>query len=297
MPLTQVGKWNKIPKEMMPELPADGTVVSFRITNEFIIEPDGEKRLPMSYIFPTTSSFIDPKTNEVIPICIIDSTNDKGEINSVHKIRFSPQRSAGHYNITIGSSAEANDEYRYLMLCSELAGNENAVFGAEVKFELVNVRQNAERSRQERQRQFGAINHAMALKDNELTDIALILGINPDGDILQIRDLIETYAENNPKDYMKKVQDEDGVYIALINNAMRLDVVYNNNGTIRWRIGDVKIFDLSANENLLIPEEFVNYVKREKSAAVMVEKLKEYVGKANAKKSAGKGKKAQASEE
>jgi hypothetical protein len=291
MPLQELGKWNKIRPELLPELPADGTVVSFKVNNIMITELDGEKRYPMSYVFPTTSSFIDPETNEIIPIGIIESTDDSGLVPRFRKIRFSPQLQAGSYHVVIGSSEFANDEYRYLMLASEREGNDNAVFGANAKYSLVDNKKTATIESKQRRAKYEAINFAMNVKDTELIDTALILGISPDLDIIEIRNQIEAYAESHPKDFLAKVKDEDGMYIALINNAMRLNITYNSGGTIKWVMGDAKIFELTQDNPLLIPEEFVRFVKLEKQGAMIVDKLKELCEKASKKQTAGRPKK------
>ena len=114
MSLQQAGKWNNIPKELMPELPEAGSTVVFNIKDVQFTDIEGKPRFRQWCTLPSTSSFLNPKTKEIIPIALIRSTNERGEVDSFKKLDFQPFKTAGTYQITIGASEDDNDTYRFL---------------------------------------------------------------------------------------------------------------------------------------------------------------------------------------
>lgn len=292
MSLQQAGKWNNIPKELIPELPEAGSTVVFNIKDVQFTDIEGKPRFRQWCTLPSTSSFLNPKTKEIIPIALIRSTNEKGEVDSFKKLDFQPFKTAGTYQITIGASEDDNDTYRFLMLASEREGNELATHNAVTRYALLDVKADAEKEIAARNLKFGAINHAMNMTDADLVEAALVLGISDTTDLKVVRNEVSKYAEQNPKDFMSKVNDEDKALTALIKKALDLGIVYRKEGVLRWKIGDLKIIDLSADEDIVIPREFVRFAKVEQHGDLTVANLKKEI-ETSQKKTARAAKKAE----
>jgi hypothetical protein len=275
--LKQVGKWNNIPKELLPKLPEQGTRVTFNLKNVKFDDLEGKTRFVEWFTFPSSSSFVNPKTGQVIPIALIKETGDYDDVLNFHKINCRPSKTNGTYSIVINESELGDDIYTFLMLASEREDNEYSVVNATPKYVLYDMQADAEREVAERDAKFGAIAHAMNLKDSELIEVALVLGINDTSNLKVVRNEVAKRAEQNPKDYMNKVNDEDKALTALIKKALSLGVVYNKEGVLRWKKGDIKIFELSENDDIVIPREFVRFARVEVQGDLTVQSLKKEI--------------------
>ena len=287
--LRKAGKYNNIPAKLLPELPSNGTVVTFKFVNLFENTLNGEKRYADSHIFPTTSQFVDPETSEIVQIALVESVNGIGEPERTKKIRCSPQKDGGVYSITIGSNADSNDIYRYFMLMSENKSNLLRLPTVDAQVELVDNVGAAEKRNEERRKKREAMDFALALEDNQLEDIALVLGISPELSIGELRDGIEAYAEMNQKDFLLKVKNEDASIIAVIKNALRLDVVKIDGSALYFAEGMSKICDLAQPDKVSVPGEFVSFAKLKAQGPAVVAKLRELCDEKIAKANKGKG--------
>lgn len=275
--LRKVGKWNNIPTELLPKMPEQGTTVTFNLKNVRFDDLEGKTRFVEWFTFPSSSSFINPKNGQVVPIALIKETGDRDEVISFHKINCRPSKTNGTYSVVINESELGDDIFTYLMLASEREENELAVVNANPKYVLYDMQADAEREVAERDAKFGAIAHAMNLKDAELVEVALVLGINDTSNLKVVRNEVAKRAEQNPKDYMNKVNDEDKALTALIKKALSMGVVYNKEGVLRWKKGDIKIFELSENDDIVIPREFVRFARVELQGDLTVQSLKKEI--------------------
>jgi hypothetical protein len=107
--------------------------------------------------------------------------------------------------------------------------------------------------------------------------VALVLGINDTNNLKVVRNEVAKRAEQNPKDYMNKVNDEDKALTALIKKCLSLGIVYNKEGVLRWKKGDIKIFELSENDDIVIPREFVRFARVEVQGDLTVQSLKKEI--------------------
>lgn len=295
MQLKKVGKWNDIPSYMLPEMPPMGTKVVFKIHNIEFTDADGVKRLNQSFSFPATSAIYDEKSRRTIPIGIVVDSDSKGENITFHKMSVRPNATAGTKTIEIGTSVLGDAEYVYLMLCSNRKDNPYATAHAEVLYELQDVKADFLKASKERREKNAAFAHVMALKDSDLADIAILFGITETADLDMVRAQLETIAFDNPTDYMSRVNDDDKEIFAIIKQAFSLGLVYRKGIELRYKTPDVKIIDLSADSDALIPQEYARYIKGHMQGDKILAVLREQV-KDSGRKKGGRPPK-QASEE
>ncbi len=278
--LREVGKFNKIPKELLPQLPPAGTVVAFNIS-QFTLDK-GIKRFSEHLTLKPQSAFVHPETNEIIPIALISSTDDKGSVATFFKIVTHPQRNGGCYRLTIGHDENSNDIYRFMMLSSQNGSNTMRMESEDIVYTYHDAIGDAQANSAARKAKREALVFVDKLKDTELNDIALILDI-PTGDPDVMRDAIEDYADKDPMGFMVKVNNDDAEITALIKKALKLDVVYRDDVDLRWRKDNSKIFVLSDSNSAVIPQEFVNFTKTRQQGVAIIGIMKELVLTADAK--------------
>jgi len=277
MSLRKIGKWNNIPEYLLPEMPEAGTTVIFKLYNTTFKDIDGKEHFVRSLSLPSTSVVYDDKTKKTIPIGIITDTDDRGEHPVFHKFFLEPYKTAGTHSILIGSSELADQEYVYLMLASFRAKNENAAANSTPLFELYDAKENFVKKSKEISEKAAAYAHVGGLKDSDLADIAILFGIEDTSDLEMVRAQIVMFADGDPKEYMKRIGDEDKEILATIKLALKEGLVYRRDAELRMKSPDVKIVDLSSENDALIPQEYARFIKGHAQGDKMLALLKEQV--------------------
>jgi len=277
MSLRKIGKWNDIPDYLLPEMPEQGTTIVFKLYNTTFKDIDGKEHFVRSLSLPATSTVYDPKTKKTIPIGIITDTDDKGEHPTFHKFYLEPYKTAGTHNIVIGSSEITDSEYVYLMLASMRANNENASANSTPLYELYDAKENFVKKSKEISEKAAAYAHVGGLKDSDLSDVAILFGIEDTSDLEMVRAQIVMFADGDPKEYMKRIGDEDKEILATIKLALKEGLVYRRDAELRLKSPDVKIVDLSSANDALIPQEYARFIKGHAQGDKMLALLKEQV--------------------
>lgn len=274
MALKKVGIYNDIPKEFLPELPEAGTVVTFKAALTIIDTNDNTISYQNMVVLPVTSSFRNPNTGEAIKIGLVHEVDNSGNIIGRTWHTFEPRKTSGLLVITIGLSEEMDTLYQYLMLASFVGTNPYRYKNEPIILNLVDYKKEASSKRENRSVLVKALNAAMDVADEDLIEKCMLLGINSKLDPEQIRNEMEEMATADPAGFLAKINDQDAALIACVNNAMSLGVLVKDGVAIKWADGGVALFELTQDDELLIPSEFCQFIKNEKAGAKLVSKIK-----------------------
>ena len=118
--------------------------------------------------------------------------------------------SAGVLTI-IGGSSKNQEKFEFLESCNENESNPNRNTEVQARFALINNKEKARIARSIRKEKRTAANKAENLKINELYRVAIGIGyLEPDKmEEEALRDVIESYAEANPIEFLTKVENPD----------------------------------------------------------------------------------------
>lgn len=274
MALKKVGIYNDIPEEFLPKLPEAGTVVTFKAALTIIDTNENTISYQNMIVLPVTSSFRNPKTGEAIKIGLVHEVDNSGNITGRTWHTFEPRKTSGLLVITIGLSEEMDTLYQYLMLASFVGTNENRYKNEPIILNLVDYKKEAASKRENRSVLVKALNAAMDVADEDLTEKCMLLGINSKLTNEEIRNAMEEMASADPAGFLTKINDQDAALIACVNNAMALGVLVKDGVAIKWADGGVALFELTQDDELLIPSEFCQFIKNEKAGAKLVTKIK-----------------------
>lgn len=302
----QAGIYNNFPKDFnWPKLPPEGTVVKFKILAEpsnQIVNGKIAKRYPAMFTLPPVVTIYDSETQANFQACIVLKTDKDGNIDSVHKTRFNAHATNGYFYFTIGKSPVEDAAYMLYLMASERKRQESEIddpypdasFGVTPIYEMINEVSIAQRKKESLAKKYAAFNHAQNLKEEELRDVAILLGMPDKADVDVLRASIMEYADMYPKDYLLRVNDEDKFYKQLCLKALSSNLLHVDGHFIKFT-SDNRIFVTMTTDNpAKAPDEFANHIKTNKAAEAMVEVIKKMIDEHEGKqksKSVGRPKK------
>lgn len=275
MLLKKVGIYNDIPKEMLPPIPDGNPAVVFEFQNFYIDPQSGSRRWPEYDTIKPKSEFVNPETNEVIPIALIKSSDKEGNNIACHKVVVSPQSYGGTFVLQLGT-AENNDIYRFMLLSSQNGSNPNRVANEPILYAVQDLKAKAVENSTERKKRREAIIFIDGMKDADLQQIALVLDLSTSSDVEVLRDAIEEYAEKQPVKFLEAVKSKDKDIIEVVKKAIKLGVMYRDGSSLKWE-GAGEVVPLTAPNDSVVVEEAVHYIKTRAHGDAIVNMAREKV--------------------
>jgi hypothetical protein len=124
-----------------------------------------------------------------------------------------------------GDRAEDQDMYTFMMLSNRRSENEHRDPSFELVYEKVDNKKKAEAQRRQRNAVIEAGKFASRMEDDDLIDFAASMGWDETRDIAEVRDDVEQFAIDNPKEFMDAVNNKMTQYKALVKRAVSKGVV------------------------------------------------------------------------
>lgn len=225
--LKKVIHYNSISKELKDTVPPlkKGQNVTFKC---YRIKPDttSPRKFSGPYMLnvPVIDTIWDEGQGTFTEIAFADQqSTSKGDSIAVFRtIKFV----APLGEITLRGGV-ANDEYMYyyMMLSNHRGDKEGRDDRKEAIYHLVNKEAEAKSKRKERSLKKDALDKAYNMSDEEVKDFVAATGGNDRAAIDVCRDYVESWADKDPSDFMKKANDMSAQLKATIKRALDEEVI------------------------------------------------------------------------
>lgn len=274
MALKKLGVYNDFSDELkkLIALPKKGTQISYRFLDIYEDPMSGQSYYKAKLKIPPFSKCFDPGKNEWVEIGLVSGVDQFGNPipNRVRRVWASPQENAGMLHITIGNSQD-DELFQYLELASFNAANPNRDEEVHSILERVNFEAEAKENRQALRMKRDALIKAAALSKEEVYNLTLLLGYDTELSEEEMRFNIEDYAENEPEDFMERINDKQVGIKALVAQAIVLDVAYVSveESKLKWTDSDGDIMKLADLEDDMVYEQFADFIDKKKQVAVL----------------------------
>lgn len=274
MALKKLGVYNDFSDELkkLIALPKKGTQISYRFLDIYEDPMSGQSYYKAKLKIPPFSKCFDPGKNEWVEIGLVSGVDQFGNPipNRVRRVWASPQENAGMLHITIGNSQD-DELFQYLELASFNAANPNRDEEVHSILERVNFEAEAKENRQALRMKRDALIKAAALSKEEVYNLTLLLGYDTELSEEEMRFNIEDYAENEPEDFMERINDKQVGIKALVAQAIVLDVAYVSveESKLKWTDSDGDIMKLADLEDDMVYEQFADFIEKKKQVAIL----------------------------
>lgn len=192
---------NQISKELEEslDLPKGKKTVRFRLINVKFNESTGRWEGPFSKNIKSKFSIEDEKTGEYIDCAYLkavrgDGTYDLGEIEFM--------KTAG-FELKLHARPEDIEVAKILSLHPNNADNAKR-YNAEPIFEVIRPEKTASEKRKLRGMKQDALAVAMEMTDEQIRAFAVSINKDPKADIEVLREIVESYAEKKPMEFVER---------------------------------------------------------------------------------------------
>ena len=239
-------------------------------------------------MLPCFSRFFDKTNNQWVEIGMVSGVDSYGNPLSdrIRREWVEPQANSGYLNITIGS-AQADELFQYLELCSFNLSNPNRDESIHAILERVDFEAEAREARNELKSKMEAIKVAGNIAKEDLPRISALLGFPLEGTEEEIRFNIESFAHEESEDFMYRMTDKLVDIKSFISLALEKDVVYidEDDRKLKWSDskGDImRLVDLEVDE---VIEAYAKWASKDKSGKDVHEELLSLLAKPKIKQS------------
>jgi hypothetical protein len=225
--LKKVLHFNNVSKELLDSIPKlkRGEIRTFKSLS---IKPDHKN--PRKFVGPYIDNILckdiiwDEAKQEYVEIAFVDQTlTNKGDAVPVFKtIKFV----APNGEVTVrGGSAEDEYKYYFLMLTNQNISNANRDASKPASFKLVDIESEKKQSRGKRNKTLDALNKAVSMTPDEVRDFVAATGSNEKQPLEVLRDIVESWAEKDPEDFLKRTLDPEVATKATVRRALDHDII------------------------------------------------------------------------
>ena len=292
MALKRLGVYNDFSDELkkLIALPKKGTQISYRFLDTYYDPMSGGTFFKAHLKIPPFSKCFDPGKNEWVEIGLVNGIDSYGNPipNRIRRVWVSPQENAGMLHLTIGNSQD-DELFQYLELASFNKANTNRDEEIHPILERVNFEAEAKENRQALRMKRDALIKAAALSKEEVYNLTLLLGYNTELSEEEMRFNIEDYSENDPEEFMARINDKQIGIKSLAAQAIALEDAYVDveSRKLKWSDSDGEIMKLADLEDDMVYEQFADFIEKKKQVAIL-DQMNKLVDAKLAKKKAKK---------
>lgn len=236
--LKRIGEYNNIPKELLPKLPAPGTIAEFQYLETIVdmVAKEGKeyRSYPMHRVIPATCTF--RATNgDWYPIGMVDQitkdpkTGQESIVSNYSILSREPKKERGVLKIVIGSSSVTDALFQYLLLSDFVKdspyNNDAVPSSGSYMFRYIDREADARKEIEEDDQRREAESIAIGLEDHQLKEVAYILGIDGNLSPIQVRAQIRAVAKNEYRKFLARVKDESLQYKARFAQALSMEIL------------------------------------------------------------------------
>ena len=225
--------YNNIPDSLIKKLGRNETAV-YRLLN---IKPDPDN--PNRWIIPSarqirpTDSAYCPEDDNFYDIAFISRVTAKGEEEFGDIVFFATAGGTIRLN---GKRKQDRELYQFLELCNYNTSNPNRVDTYEEIFYRLDKEADADEEIVDRRVVVDALNKALNMSDAEIKTTAGALGVSLSDPIKVIRNEVESYAGENPDEFIKIASQQTNSLETMVREAVDLGIVQHDakSGKFVW---------------------------------------------------------------
>lgn len=251
--------FNNIPDHLKRELKRDERAV-YRILN---VRPDpdnyGKYLMPAALQIPSTDTIYDRKTSQFYNIAAIERVAVDGTPTFL-SIVFSANNMG--FLFLNGGNAVHQKIYQFIELCNFNASNPERSEDAEVFFQRVDSKKEAQEERKMRKLIVQAVNLALELDDKRAKDVASALGIAEES-MEEIRNALEDYAGDYPTEFIELVNRASVETESMLKDAIKAGFIVNDsqNSMFVWADTNKEIYKYKKGGNKNYVKEMAEYLE------------------------------------
>lgn len=178
--------------------------------------------VPVSVRVKPTDDIYDSETNEYYSIAAVKSVSAQDE-HSFYDIFFT-KGNAGILELE-GGRATDQEIHSFLFLSDYRANKEGRDATKEALYVLVDEKKKADEDRRVRNQMRDAMNAAAEMKPQEVRDFTAVLGRDDKRDLSILRDEVESYAQNHPKEFLETYNNKQNPMKATLKRALDKGVI------------------------------------------------------------------------
>lgn len=271
--------WEEMPEDMLPPVP-DG-LVEYRFTQTFAdfqagaLGAAGPKRMLYRNNITLSPIFNYRDGNKVMRMGIIGGYDNEGNPNAgeVRQLDFKPQELGGILQIQPAKSEEDLDLFYALHFHPEVADADVTVEDTSAQpMQRINRQTESKANSDNRKARAQAFAMAEGFSDDEMQRAGHIFGFNQ-SDVARLRDEVETYAFDNPADFMQKWNDPNASTLAMVKQSLygekpvlKIDA---ESKTLRWASGNGVIMPLASTQTGDVEQAAAAYFADPKNAELL----------------------------
>lgn len=254
-----------------------GQRVSYRLLNvkkDPIPENKGRLMIPFSLGVPSTDRVYDSNKDEWIDIACIDRVKPDGDVEFT-VIEFL-RSNAGYIDLS-GDKPSDGKLYQYLETCNYNASNPNRSTDKPPIFERVDAEKTASEKSKLRKLRSEAVDIAVNLGVEQVRSIGMAISNVEGKEDAVVRDIVEEYAEKNPKEFLKLAKNKELDIEAIAKKASKMKIIVYSNKTQEFSLSDgSKVFKSDINSFGGSPyKQLASYLMTEGSE--LLESIKEMI--------------------
>jgi hypothetical protein len=219
--MKKVGTWNNLPDDMKVEPIKKGTTVLYRLINYSVDNTDptkpNRKVWPKAIKIPTLDRIINPKTNDIVGIGVVNSV-DRDNNPSIDTFWVRGMENDGFFLLS-GDSIKDQYYHWYFSLCNFNRSNLNRDTSIEALFELVDAPGDAKKELKKFDIELEALNFVRDMNSQDLKTFAASMSWNEKEDADILRNMAKDLARRDPVAFNKMISNKDVELKAYIKRA------------------------------------------------------------------------------
>lgn len=232
--------YNKLPESLIEKTKLKkGEKAVYRLVNlqKDPMNPD-RWAIPTSVRVKPIDDIYDNETQEYYSIAAVKSVSANDE-HVFHDIFFT-KSNAGLIELE-GGRATDQEIHTFLYLADYRANKEGRDATKEALYELVDEKKKADESRKVRSMMRDALNAAADMKPQEVKDFIAALGRDDKRDLGILRDEIEVFAQQNPKEFLETFNNKQNPMKATLKRALDKGVILFSDEENKFSFADGEV--------------------------------------------------------
>lgn len=224
-----VGSFNKLSKEMMEAYPPlePGKTAVFKLLGGVHDASTGETHFGGYKTLPGRDRIRDIGSGAIVEIGVPMETKGNEVLRCKKKV-FNGGGAGGLVTSKFtlsGNSIEDQEFYQFFIMSNYNASNPNRDQSIEPLFEVIDLGKELQARSSKRSKLLEALKKAENMHDGEAQMLVAAMNQNPNQDMAIIRDIVSTYAQNNPEEFLSRYGDPLMQKLAAVKQAEAAGVI------------------------------------------------------------------------
>jgi hypothetical protein len=279
--MKRVGVYNNIPKELKVEPIRKGTTMLYRLVNYSVDNSDptkpNRKVWPKAIKIPTLDRILDPNTNEVIPIGVVNTVDRDGN-PSIDTFWVRGMENDGYFLLS-GDSIKDQYYHWYFSLCNFNRSNPKRDTSIDALFEVVDAPGDARKELKKLDIELEALLYVRDMNREDLKTFAAALGWNEKEDADILRNMAKDLAKRDPVAFNKIITNKDMELKAFIKRAKDAGTIMHDNkqNKVVWTVNNETIATFPRVEGVNWITQMADWIKTSKNGDSTLAAIKKSV--------------------